>query len=801
MDLIVRLRNFLLALAAIAVAGSIMLSNQLEFDQRLESFFADDHPDIVILHRSQREFGRDEFVIIAWTTEQLFEHTKEGSPPLSTLVDDRRYLPTLTEAARDSITTLADQLNGIPGVSADQTQHLAKLLERAPKARSVRRAMLRLFEGILVGEDALTTAIVLTLLPEPESSVSRATTLARIRETSQRFNPNSAVAGEPVQIFDMFRLVDEDAHTLFLISLVILGCVLLILFQGIRWTLGSVGLVLGTVVCTRAILVVSGLELSMVASMLNSLVTVIGIATCMHVIVHYRDLRRLQSVGDSRPSDRQSAATRTLRDMAAPVFWTCVTTAVGFGALLVSQITPVRSFAIMISLATAVILVGCVMILPAMMASGRNLRPPGTAPLEHWLDRCLALVCRILERQPRKTGACIFLLTAAAVPGILWLTIQTEFSRNFRQSSSIVQSLRFIERHLGEAGTWEVAFDTPEELSDAFLEDVTELTEQLKVVAEKDGMMRVLSPADVANLPPRVQGPLRMLQRMQGRYPYLMNSMYNDEANRMRIVLRSREQQSAESRARQIADVRSITENFMQRIPSYRNLPLQDSNVAPSNSPDTRPTANLPAAPTGSATQSGGAIPVHSATASGMFVLLTEILRSLLQDQLNSFLVASAGILLCMTVAFRSLRIGLISLFPNVFPVALLLGSLGWAGVPINIGTAMIASVSMGLTVDSTIHYIFAFERARRNHSISEALRLAHAGAGRAVVFAHLALVAGFAVLTASRFIPLAWFGALMSLSMIFGVFGDLVLLPLLLRWTTPPDAAPPAATTADAAA
>ena len=68
---------------------------------------------------------------------------------------------------------------------------------------------------------------------------------------------------------------------------------------------------------------------------------------------------------------------------------------------------------------------------------------------------------------------------------------------------------------------------------------------------------------------------------------------------------------------------------------------------------------------------------------------------------------------------------------------------------------------------------------------MSEALQHAHAGAGRAVVFAHLALIAGFSVLTASRFIPLVYFGGLMSLSMFWGVFGDLILLPLLLRWTT----------------
>jgi predicted RND superfamily exporter protein len=742
MHRIVGLRNLLLLLAALAVMSSISLSNQLQFDERLESFFSDDHPDIEILHRSRREFGGDEFVIVAWTEAKLFQHDLPGDSDLERLVAERRWQPQLTDVAKERISGLAEQLNAIPGVDSSQSQHLVKMLDSAPKIRNVRRAMLNLFAGTLVGEDAKTTSIVLTLLSEADSSISRAATLREIRTTVAEFESDSAVAGEPVQIHDMFRLVEEDSHALFLVSLGILAAVLLFLFWGIRWTVGTIGLVLGVVVCTRAILVVSGSELSMVGSMLNSLVTVIGIATCMHVLVFYRDLR-IESAQKNAELPAAEAAVETLNHMAAPVFWTCITTAVGFGSLLVSQITPVRSFSFMMCLAIGVILIACILIFPAMLASGRNLKAPSIAPLESWLDRGLAMICHWLERHPWKTGLTILIVTGLCIPGIFRLSIETNFSRNFRESSSIIQSLQFIESRLGGVGTWEVAFDAPEELSDEFLTDVLQLTEELKAVSQSPGALRVISLADVANMPPRVRGPRWMLERMERRFPELVDGMYNDKEHRMRIVLRSLEQQRAETRSQQIEDVRSIVQDF------------------------------------------GDSHELSAPTASGMFVLLTEIIQSLLQDQLRSFLWATAGIFLCMTAAFRSVRIGVISLFPNIFPVALLLGSLGWADVPVNIGTAMISSVSMGLTVDSTIHYIFAFERARKTMTVSEALQHAHASAGRAVVFAHMALIAGFLVLTASRFIPLVYFGGLMSLSMFWGVFGDLVLLPLLLRWTT----------------
>ncbi|MCH2203522.1 MAG: MMPL family transporter [Fuerstiella sp.] len=750
MNRIIGLRNPLLVLAAIAVTASVPLSERLEFDQRLESFFADDNPDIVILRRSRREFGGDEFVIVAWTEEQLLRHDIPNHPSLHTLIDDRQFKPELTDQAHERITTLSEKLSSIPGVNSEQTQSLVKFLDNAPKIRAARRAVLQLFAGTLIGDDARSTSVVLTLEPEDESPVPRSITLQKIRSAANDFEPDSAIAGEPVLIHDMFRLVEEDSQILFLASLGVLAAVLLILFGGFRWMLGTIGLVLGVVICTRAVLVLFESELSMVGSMLNSLVTVIGIATCMHVIVHYRDLRLSSADGRSMIGARQ-AANETMRHMAVPVFWTCVTTGVGFGSLLVSEITPVRSFSVMMVLATTVIIVACVLILPAMMASGRSLQTPSVAPLEHRVDRTLALLCNWLECHPRKIGITFLLITIACIPGIFRLDIETDFSRNFKESSTIVQSLKFIESRLGGAGTWEVAFDTPEELTDDYLNNVSALTSDLKSASADAGKMRILSLADVANLPPRIRGPEWMLKRMELRFPKLIAGMYNKDKARMRIVLRSLEQQSADSRSTQIENIRTITQAFAERQKSLFKTKSE-----------------------------------RSTTASGMFVLLTEIIHSLLQDQLRSFLCATAGIFLCMTVAFRSLRIGLISLFPNIFPVALLLGSLGWTGVPVNIGTAMIASVSMGLTVDSTIHYIFAFERARRVCNVPEALQRAHVGAGRAVVFAHLALIAGFAVLTASRFIPLVYFGGLMSLSMFCGLFGDLVLLPLLLRRTTP---------------
>ena len=177
------------------------------------------------------------------------------------------------------------------------------------------------------------------------------------------------------------------------------------------------------------------------------------------------------------------------------------------------------------------------------------------------------------------------------------------------------------------------------------------------------------------------------------------------------------------------------------------------------------------------------------ARVTGYFVLLADLIGNLLLDQWRTFWVATLGIGLLMVVAFRDWRLVLIALIPNALPILIVLGSMGWLSVwiwpelKINMGTAMIAAVSMGLSIDSTIHYIAGFQKSLRDGlTFDEALASAQQSVGKAMVLSTLALIVGFSVLATSHFIPTVYFGALVSLAMLGGLLGNLVLLPLLLR-------------------
>ena len=747
MEGLIKFRNLLLLAAVGTVIVCIPIAKRLTFDQTIESFFPPDNPDIQLLLQARQDFGGDEFVIVAWEEPGLIRTNPENE------------IPELSEAAASRISGLSQKLSELPGVDKDRTRDLERFLRKSPYNKNTRQKMLKLFDGVLIGPDGQSTAIVLQLLSVKKSPVSRAETVAVIRDTTAATIPGAAVAGEAVQIQDMFNLVERDGNILYLASLVVLSIMLLVIFKNLRWVLASLGIVIASVTCTRAVLVIAGVQLSMVSSMLNSLVTVISIGTTTHIILYYRELRS--------ELDQHAATLRTLQELWHPVMWTVIAIAVGFAALLVSDIVPVRSFAIMMTLGTLIVLLVTLAVLPATFASGSHVPIPGKIRMEDALDRLLEKMAHVIDRHPIGTTIWCLVLVAVTAPGLFIMQIETDFSRNFRESSPIVKSLKFIETHLGPAGSWNVSFDVPDPITTEFLDSTRELTDRLHELSAAGIELDVLSLNDGIDIPPRLGNAAKRLNTFMNKQPEMVEEFYNPDRQRMRIVLRSAEQQPTDVKLAQIQQVREIVAGHFDKQHALDVARVAAAVVAGGAGG----TANTPMPPP------------QSATASGLFVLMAHIIDSLLADQIRSFIGASMGTVVCMWIAFRSLRIGLIALVPNVFPIALVTGSLGLLNVPVNIGTAMIASVAMGFTC--SVHYIAVFQKSLPEVGLTRALQVAQSGVGKAVVLAHIALVAGFMVLTVSEFIPLVYFGALLSLSMIGGLISDLVLLPLLLRWTT----------------
>lgn len=726
----------MLALAILLTITSLVLAPRLKFDRSIENMFPSDSPDLASYQKLKRTFGGNEIVLAVYEDAELFAASGRGLKRLK---------------------QIRHRLAEVPGVKAvlsiDQPLPGQMILGDRRLASRTRH----LFEGYTHGADNKTVSIVCMLFPEDQTEVPRRETIDRLRYIMTSLPEGLErgwLTGEPIMVVDGFRYVERDGRRLGIWSTLLLGLTIVVCFRSIRWVLIPVLVVQFALLMTQASLVASRIRLSMVSSMLVAVIMVIGVATMVHIMVRYAEFR-----SQGRPP--LDSLRSTFEQLAIPITWACLTDAVGFLALTVSDVGPVYDFGVMMSIGSLMVWVSVMLIVPGLTVLGNFDLDPHRPWGETHLDGQLQRILRGVRRRPVAILLSFAALIGLTMLGIGRLKVETDFTRNFRTNSHIAVAYRFVESRLGGAGVCDVIVPAPDDLRWAYLERVYSLGQELcpregksdkfapitKTFNLADALVE-LSPVELRGKPAFVQNGLVSsgLTAMRGWMPDFFDAMYGvdpvDGKHYMRLMLRVNERQDADVKRQLIQDLQA---------------------TARAEFPD--------------------------AEVTGYFVLLSRLIDSVLKDQWRTFIVAIVGIGILMTIAFRDLRLALIALVPNAFPVLVVLGLMGWLSswfwpeLKINMGTAMIAAVSMGLSIDSSIHYIIGFKEARASGlDFDQALRQAQSRVGKAMVLSTLALAVGFTVLATSDFVPTVYFGSLVTLAMLGGLAGNLIGLPLLIH-------------------
>jgi len=169
-------------------------------------------------------------------------------------------------------------------------------------------------------------------------------------------------------------------------------------------------------------------------------------------------------------------------------------------------------------------------------------------------------------------------------------------------------------------------------------------------------------------------------------------------------------------------------------------------------------------------------------TISGMAVLYNNLLQSLFRSQILTLGAVFGAILLMFIVLFRALRLALAAIVPNIISAGLILGLMGWIGIPLDIMTITIAAINIGIGVDDSIHYIHRFRgEFLQDGNFWMAIRRCHNSIARAMYYTSVTVVLGFSILSLSNFIPTIYFGVLSGLAMITALIANLMLLPVLI--------------------
>ena len=755
---------------AVALIG-LPVSNDLNLDWSVEGMFPQDDPSVEAYRHLQGRFGAKDICLAVYHDPELWDASGAGLKRLGEIskglakVDGIQAVLSLSELDR-----VLKTVRGPMRLFANPDG--SPLLDPNDK---LAQALARVFENYTHRPE--TNYVAMACMLETVDSESRPgpsdheATLQRIDDFMKQIPSPAArgmVTGEPVLVAEGFKMVQRDGIRLGITCSVIVSLVLLLCFRSLRWTFIPMAVVHWSLIATQASLVWLSMDLTMISSTLTSIVTVIGVATSIHLLLRFQEERR-------RGVERRQALESTLRVLLKPIFFACVTDAVGFCALLFANVGPVRDFGLMMAMGSMAVFFAIILVVPGLALLG----PWDTDPRTPKLDLALRLMLRRVLKsclKLRRTGlVSLFLVLTLSVWGSLRMQVESDFTKNFRADSPLMQGYSVIEDELGGAGVWDVMLPAPANLSAEYLRAVEELEQDLRDLTvelagkDDDGaageirLTKVLSIIDAvraldAEMMTRIIAPLARLKLMQSAMPEfsqaLLTQAPDDNGQHwLRIMLRSQEQVPAAAKSELVMRVQKLVQERCQSE-EWKQM-LGNSFVK-----DELPIAEV----------------------AGYHVMLGRLVENVLADQWRCFFIAAGGVFVIMCIAIGSWKLAAVTLIPNSLPILLVLGYLGWTGTRANMGVALIAAVSLGLSIDSSIHYLSHYRRRiSEGTKPRKAMQSAQENVGLAALLATIALVAGFVTLCISEFGPTVVFGGLASVTLLGGLLGNLVILPLLI--------------------
>ena len=607
-----------------------------------------------------------------------------------------------------------------------------------------------------------------------EVAEQRAGTIAKVRAVLDRHRDEARIflGGVAMIATDMIDFIDSDLRTFGISVFVFLILMLTVIFRRLRWVLLPLTACAASVVLMMGTLALARWPVTVISSNFVSLLLIICMSMTIHLVVRFRELQGKQPEATPR-----ELVAQTVHFMFIPILYAALTTMVAFVSLLISGIRPVIDFGHMMTAGIAMAFGVIFLLFPAVVA----LLPRAHGEERDFTRGVTLAFARLTERHRKPILGIAAVLAVVSAFGATRLDVENRFIDYFDTDTEIFQGMLEIDQHLGGTTPLDIILEAdPEALveDEEFEEDfygdlgdeagesspgywfnplrlgeLRQLHEWLDAqpeigkVLSLDTMIRMAEsindgePLDDLKISLLREGLSRLPEDMQ---EVLLRPFLSEDGNRLRVLLRVIDSDVNLRRAELIERVdRFLGEEMAYDESRYRQ--------------------------------------------SGLLVLYNNVLQSLFASQIQTIGFVFLSILGMFLVLFRSLRLALIAILPNMLPALLVLGTMGWLGIPLDLMTITIAAISVGIAVDNTIHYIIRFRREfPEDRDYRATMWRCHGSIGRAMYYTSLTIVVGFSILMLSNFVPTFYFGLFTGLAMLTALVASLALLPALLLTLRP---------------
>lgn len=806
-----------LVLLALVLAFFASQARYFKLDASADSLLLEDDKDLQIFREAQQRYHSQDLLLVTYEPEgDLFS---DGT--LETLGTLRDQLATVTSV--ESVFSLLE----VPLLTSSGIQ-LSELTEEVPTIEThpdIDRGLIRdevstspVFGDLVLSSDGKTTALLLTLRDDPLvqdlfgqrselrlkelregltaeealqlAAVNQKYDAARAGFDGQRHDDIAGIrsilgdyrgdatlhlGGVPMVTDDMISYIARDLVSFGIGVLLFIVLILALIFRRIRWVALPIASCFFAGLLMIGLLGLTGWKVTVISSNFISLMLILTMSMNMHLIVRYRQLRL-----DQPSDDHADQVWLTMRRMFWPCLYTSLTTIIGFSSLVFSGIKPVIDFGWMMSIGLLVTFLTSFLLFPALLVKLGPLANDGSADKP---VKATALLARLTQRNGTLVLVLAGVIAVLSAIGISRLQVENSFINYFRDSTEIYQGMKLIDEKLGGTTPLDILLDLTEaedeECADktGMGQDDLDYCEELELIKEES------DPADYWFTPFKID-------RIKQVHDYLESLPEVGKVLSLVSILRAGESindgqeftpfELAILYKKIPADIRE------QMIEPYISIDSDDARVSLrilDSLPDLRRKELLDKIRSDLETEL--AIPADKATVSGILVLYNNMLQSLFQSQIQTVGAVLLGIALMFVVLFRSIPLAIIGIIPNALAAAFVLGIMGLANIPLDMMTITIATITIGIAVDNSIHYIYRFrEEFQKQKDYNATMDICHANIGRAVLYTSITIIFGFSILVFSNFIPTILFGVLTALAMFVALLAVLTLLPkLIVLW------------------
>ena len=813
---------FTIIFLSLVIAMLAYQSRNFRIDASTETLLLENDQDLRYAREIYKRYGIQDFLLIAFTPKSGDLLDQANLDTVAELRDSLGQLETV-----ESVLTILDVplLESPPISFKELLKNEIPYLESPEVDKNLATKELSgspFYRDLLVSRDATTTAIIVNLKIDPDYreltsarnellnkkldgalSPSEAEEYARlvdeIRTRQVLLNEQQHANIEAVRAIidghrasgqlylggvsmiadDMITYIKNDLRIFGLGVFLMLVLMLGLFFRSKRWIVLPMLCCFLSVVAMLGVLGTFGWDVTVISSNFISLQLIITLAISVHLIVRFREYQLLLPDADHR-----TLLSKTIQSKFIPCLFAVLTTIAGFTSLMLSNIKPVIHFGWMMSIGILISLALTFVLFPAAAMLLKKPDPPSQGRLINF--SLTAFLGRLTETYGTAILMVTALFTVVTIVGVSKLRVENSFIDYFKESTEIYQGMKIIDQKLGGTTPLDVIvqFETFEEeesedeefdefpieddfLSDSiggasdddpgkywFMDHRLEIIEQVHDYLEnRPEIGKVLSLGTLLKIGRQLNSGKSLdsidmallYSKLPEDYEELLLSPYvSFEENEVRFTVRI------------IDSLDGLQRNLLLQEVEHdlvHELGLEESRV-------------------------------HLA---GAMVLYNNMLQSLFTSQIMTLGVVALALLIMFLFLFRSLKIALIALFPNLLSAGAVLGVMGWLDIPLDMMTITIAAISIGIAVDNTIHYIHRFrEEIDRDGDYYGSLHRAHNSVGYAMYYTSMIIIVGFSILILSNFWPTIYFGLFTGLAMLIALVASLTLLPQLLVWIKP---------------